>query len=393
MSKQRVGMFFGGYSVEHDISIITALQAMRAVDESKYEIVPVYISNEGQWYTGEALQDLRTYSNKNTITGAAQPAILSPDRKHRGLIVNPLAGRLQKSELLPIDVAFPLVHGTHGEDGTLQGLFELVDLPYVGCGVLASAIGNDKALTKVALMQAGIPVVSDYVLVTRDKWQSDRASVLKQIQENVPMPVYVKPRRLGSSIGVSKCSTQEQLIDGLELGFTIESDVVVEKSIENLTEINCAVLGNDDPIPSVCEKPLTADEVLTFEDKYMSGESQGMGMAGAKRIVPAPISDELTQQIQQLAVSSFKAIDGAGLARIDFLVDGEENVYVNELNTMPGSLSYYLWQEDGIKQPELVDRLIKLALEKHAEKSKTTFSFKSYVLEDFSEHGSKGGKF
>ncbi len=391
--KQRIGMFFGGYSVEHDISVITGLQAMRAVDESKYEVVPVYVANDGTWYTGEALKDLRTYADKATITKAAEPAILSPDRKHRGLIVNPLAGRLQKSELIPLDVAFPLIHGTHGEDGTIQGLFELADLPYVGCGVMASAIGNDKLLSKRVLMQAGIPVVSDYVLATRTEWQTSEADVLTRITDTVPMPVHVKPRRLGSSIGVSKCNTEKELREALELGFTIESNVIVEKSIENLTEINCAVLGNHDLIASVCEKPLTSEEVLTFEDKYMSGEGEAMGMAGAKRIVPAPIRDELTKRIQQLALDSFKAIDGAGLARIDFLIDSEQNVYVNELNTMPGSLSYYLWQEDGIKQPELVDRLISLALERHQEKSRTTFAFKSYVLSDFSEHGSKGGKF
>lgn len=389
MTKQRIAMLFGGYSVEHDISIITALQAMRAVDSTKYEVVPVYISNDGSWYSGEALKDLRTYSDKVKITEAADPAILSPDRQHGGLIVNPLAGRLQKSELVPIDIAFPLVHGSHGEDGTLQGLFELIDIPYVGCGVLASAIGNDKLLSKVILQQADIPIVDQYILAERNVWQTDAQAILAQVKEKLPMPVYVKPRRLGSSIGVSKCRDENELREGLELAFTIESDVIIEKSIENLTEINCAVLGNDAPIPSVCEKPLTAEEVLTFEDKYMSG-NQGMGMAGAKRIVPAPISEGLTKRIQQLAVDSFKAIDGAGLARIDFLVDADEKVYVNEINTMPGSLSYYLWQEDGIKQPELVERLITLAKEKHEEKSKTTFSFASYVLSDFSEHGSKG---
>lgn len=388
---QTVGVIFGGRSVEHDISIITGLQIMRAMDREKYQVVPIYITREGEWLTGDALADLRAYSGGKAPAG--QPATLGASTAFKGLISPPVAGPLKRSQLIALDVLFPAIHGSHGEDGTLQGLFELIDLPYVGCGVGASAVAVDKILTKAVLAHHGVPVVAEYVSGTRAAWRADKAGLLARIRGALSFPVYVKPASLGSSIGVSRATDDQELEDAIELAAQLDPRFLVERAMDDCIEINCAVLGAGAEVtPSVCEQPVKPEALLSFEDKYM--QKPGVGMQGAKRIVPAPISEALTAKVQAAAVEAFQAVGGAGIARVDLLVNvPAEQVYVNEMNTLPGSLSFYLWEPTGIKPAALIDRLIALATEAHAEKARSRYTFPSYVLQQLSpESLGKGGK-
>lgn len=385
--KTTVAVIFGGRSVEHDVSVVTGHQIMRAFDATRYEVVPVYITRDGRWFTGDPLRNLDNYTNEIASLRGVQSAILSPSTQHHGLIVNPVAGFFQKSEVKRIDVLFPAVHGSHGEDGTLQGLFELADVPYVGCGVLGSALGNDKALTKQVLRQNGVPVV-DEVVFTRAEWQEDPEAILAKINANFAYPVFVKPVTLGSSIGVSRVEDSAMLRATIEVATTFDRRVMVEPAVVGCQEINCAVMGDDMGMKaSVLEQPKSWAEFLSFDDKYMHG---GEGMKSAERIIPAPLPEELTTRIQAIAVQVFKALQGRGTARLDFLVRGEE-VFLNEINTMPGSLAFYLWSEMGMNNREVVDRLVKLAQDAHAEKRRTSFDYQSNLIKMTAQRGGLKG--
>ncbi|MCU0481973.1 MAG: D-alanine--D-alanine ligase, partial [Anaerolineae bacterium] len=304
--------------------------------------------------------------------------------------MNPVAGRLQKSELRRIDVVFPAIHGSHGEDGTLQGLCEMADVPYVGCAVLASAVANDKVITKAVLAQYNIPVV-DGILIHRDDWQHDRDAQLNRIIESLSLPVFVKPATLGSSIGVTRADTRESLALSLDIATNFDRRVLVEKAVIGGVEINCAVMGySGNMTASILEQPVSWETFLTYEEKYMRG---GGGMKGAERLIPAPISESLTAKIQQTAISAFRAIDGRGIARIDFLVyPDSDTVYLNEINTMPGSLAFYLWRETGLSAQQVVDRLVKLAQDAYADKRKNAYNYETNLIELTASRGLKGVK-
>jgi D-alanine-D-alanine ligase len=396
--KTVVAVIFGGRSVEHDVSVVTGNQVMRAFDPDRYEVVPVYITRDGRWFTGEPLQDLNNYSDEIISYKGVYSAILSPAVNHHGLIINPVSGRLHKSEIKRVDVVFPAVHGTHGEDGTLQGLLELADIPYVGCGVLASAVANDKALTKDVLQQHGIPVV-DGLVINRQEWLEQRAVVLERVATALPYPLFVKPATLGSSIGVARAEDATMLSLAIDIATTFDHRVIIERAITNSVEINCAVLGYGDNIePSMLEQPVSWQEFLTYEEKYL--REGGQGMKSAERIIPAPISDALAEKIQGYAVAAFKAIDGRGTARIDFLLRQNERgeigddspVYLNEINTMPGSLAFYLWQPMGLSNSDVVDRLVAAAREAHAEKRRNTYDYQTRLIEVTATRGLKGIK-
>jgi D-alanine-D-alanine ligase len=385
--KTTVAVIFGGRSVEHDVSVVTGHQIMRAFDATRYDVVPVYITRDGRWFTGEPLRNLDNFTNEIASLRGVRPTLLSPSTQHHGLIVNPVAGLFQKSEVKRIDVVFPAVHGSHGEDGTLQGLFELADVPYVGCGVLGSALGNDKALTKQVLRQNGVSVVDD-VVFTRAEWQEDPEAILAKINANFAYPVFVKPVTLGSSIGVSRVEDSAMLRATIEVATTFDRRVMVEPAVVGCQEINCAVMGDDMGMKaSVLEQPKSWAEFLSFDDKYMHG---GEGMKSAERIIPAPLSAELTARIQAIAVQVFKALQGRGTARLDFLVRGEE-VFLNEINTMPGSLAFYLWSEMGMNNREVVERLVKLAQDAHAEKRRTSFDYQSNLIKMTAQRGGLKG--
>lgn len=394
--KTVVAVIFGGRSVEHDVSIVTGNQIIRAFDPARYEVIPIYITAEGRWYTGDPLLDLKNYQDEVISHKGVQDVILSPSVQHHGLIINPSAGRLQKREIKRLDVVFPAIHGSHGEDGTLQGLIEMADIPYVGCGVLASAIANDKAITKDILKQHGISVVEG-MTIQRETWLNARETIMQDIQEHLTYPLFIKPATLGSSIGVGRVDNDDMLIATIDVAANFDQRIIVEKAIVGAVEINCAVMGYQNDIEaSVLEQPVSWEEFLTYEEKYMRG---GGGMKSAERIIPAPISETFSAKIQHMAMDGFKAILGHGTARIDFLVETDKGVitedspvYLNEINTMPGSLAFYLWHETGLSQSEVVDRLVKIAQDAYADKRRNTYNYQTSLVELTASRGIKGTK-
>lgn len=389
--KLSVGVIFGGRSVEHDVSIVTGHQIMQAMDPARYEVVPIYIDREGVWLVGEPLRDIQSFKDDRVseMLGIKE-AVLSSSTAFKGLIVPPISGLVGRNSLRRLDVVFPAIHGSHGEDGTLQGLLELVDLPYVGCGVMASAIAIDKPMTKIVLQGHDIPVVEG-LTVTRAAWIKDREAELDRIEAAFSYPLFVKPATLGSSIGIARVNDREALGNHLDVAANFDQRILIEPAIEGAIEINCAVLGNDENIrASVCEQPVSFEEFLTYEEKYMRDAG---GMKGAERKVPAPISDELTARIRQTAVDAFKAIGGRGTARVDFLVQEEAgNIFVNEINTMPGSLAVYLWEPEGLTPRALIDELIRLALDAHTQKRQTRYNYKTGLVAHAAAKGLKGLK-
>lgn len=390
MRKTTVGVIFGGRSVEHDVSIITANQVMRAFDQALYDVVPVYISRDGRWYTGAPLLELKNYDSEIISHKDVVPAVLSPATQQHGLIVNPVSGRLSRSAVLRLDVVFPAMHGTHGEDGTLQGLLELADIPYVGCGVLASAVANDKITTKALLRQHDIPVV-DGISFSRAEWLTDSDAVLARITDALAFPVFVKPATTGSSIGIGRAADLTLLRASIDIAAHFDRRVLVEAAVTGGIEVNCAVLGGDKDLrASVLEQPVSWEEFLTYDEKYLRG---GEGMKSAERIIPAPLSPALTAQVQDYALRAFRAIDGHGTARIDFLArPASGEIWLNEINAMPGSLAFYLWQETGMSMAELVHRLVALAREAHAEKRRTSFDYQTDLITLAAARGLKGTK-
>lgn len=391
-SRKTVGVIFGSRSVEHDVSIVTAQQVMQALSPQKYEVIPIYITRDGRWVTGPGLRDLNTFKvdDISEMMGI-KDAILSPSTQHRGLITPPVSGLFQRSRVQPLDVAFPVIHGSHGEDGTLQGLLELADIPYVGTGVLASAVTRDKAVLKMVLAGIGIPVVN-HVAFTRQDWVIAADALIAQIESELGFPVFVKPASLGSSIGVARANDAAELRTYVNIAANFDRRLIVEAAVEGAIEINCAVMGNYDIRASVLEQPITWQEFLTYEEKYMRGEGAA-GMKGAERRIPAPIPDDLAGRIRETAIRAFRAVDGRGTARVDFLVRAETGeTFLNEINTMPGSLAFYLWQEEGMSPAQVVDELIRLALEAHAEKRKTVYNYKTGLIEHAAARGLKGIK-
>ncbi len=381
VAKLRVGVIYGSRSVEHEVSIITGMQVMSALDAERYEVVPLYITKEGEWLTGDPLRRLETYQSLAEARRSLTRAFVIPMPGDGGLQV-PERGRLLSfgsSPRIAIDVAFPCMHGTFGEDGTLQGLLELADVPYVGSGVLASALGMDKIAMKAVFRAECLPIL-DCAVVRRDEWLSTPDQVLDRISRNVGFPAFVKPANLGSSIGISQAVDSDTLKNALDVATAYDQRVLVEKALEGAVDINCSVIGQDDDVrTSVCEQPVTWESFLSYEDKYIRG-GKSQGMKGLSRRIPAPISPDLTQRIQELARTAFRAIGAAGVARIDFLLTPDEKIYVNEINTIPGSLAFYLWEASDLPFGQLVDRLIDLALARHAARKNITYSFDSALL-------------
>ncbi len=389
--KTTVGVIFGGRSVEHDVSIITGHQVMVAFDPERYEVVPIYIDREGKWFTGEPLRELKNFQNEVVSMKGVYSAIISPSVQHHGLIINPTSGRFEKSEIKRLDVVFPTIHGTHGEDGTLQGLLEMADIAYVGCGVLASAIANNKIMSKIVLSQQGVPIVEG-VSFSRAEWLEAPDKVISHITHELNrFPLFVKPATLGSSIGIARAADEDMLRIYIDVAANLDSLILVEIAVENAVEINCAVMGSENSIQaSVLEQPISADQFLTYEEKYMRG---GDGMKSADRVIPAPIGDELTARIKALAIQGFRAIEGRGTARIDFLLQPEDDkVFLNEINTMPGSLALYLWQEEGMSARDVVHKLVELAKDAHAEKRRTTYDYRTNLVAHAASRGIKGIK-
>ncbi|MBC8591439.1 D-alanine--D-alanine ligase family protein [Wansuia hejianensis] len=371
---KKVGVIFGGRSVEHEVSVITGMQIIENIDKTKYQVVPIYITKEGKWLIGECLLDFKNFKNNNLKD--AKEIFMTPSHGNFNLYANPEeVGLFGKKILDTIDIIFPALHGTHGEDGSIQGLFELMDIPYVGGGVLASSVGMDKILMKDVFKANNLPIV-DFYWFYRSDWKDNNESIVNNIENKLKYPVFVKPANLGSSIGINIAKDREGLIKAIEIAVNYDRKIIIEQAVQNPREINCAVLGYDEEIiTSLCEEPLGWEDVLTFEDKYVKSNSKGTKTSGERRIIPADISDELRERIEDLAKKSFKAIDGRGTSRIDFLIDQEQNVFINEINTLPGSIGFYLWEGKGYPFKKLVDKLIDIALVTHEEKKKNMYNY------------------
>lgn len=351
----------------------------------------MYITRDGKWYTGDPLRTLKNFENENIVNmDGVVSCVLSPDVRHHGLILNPLAGRFSKSEIKRLDIVFPAIHGSHGEDGTLQGLLELADIPYVGCATLGSSLTNDKIMTKMVLRQSNVPVLDDYYF-SREDWLDNPDVIIQQILEKFEYPLFIKPATLGSSIGIGRADTEALLRSSIDIASNFDRRVLIEPAFTNGIEINCSVMGYGNQFEaSTLEQPVSWDEFLSYEDKYLRG---GEGMKSAERVIPAPISDELTQRIKDISIQAFKAVDGRGIARIDYLVKPEtDEVYLNEINTMPGSVSFYLWHEDGYSTTDVVEKLVKLAQSANAVKRRNMYDYKTNLVDLVNQRGTKGAK-
>ncbi len=403
-SKIRIGFFFGGRSVEHEVSVISGLQAMYALNTEKYAPVPIYITKEGIMYTGGRVGEIEAYGNIPELLADAERVNLVNEKNHYLLVRYP-EKKFSDNILAEIEAAFPIVHGTNVEDGTLQGYLKTIGVPFVGCDVCASAIGMDKAVTKAVLKQHGIPVL-DCICTQSRTFYDDSATALDRVEKATTYPVIVKPLNLGSSVGISKVDNRMSLKHAMENAFSFADVVLVENAVSHLKEINCAVLGDrEEAIASVCEEPIGADEILSYTDKYVGGGSKGgaktggaktggaksSGMANLKRRIPADIPEDIEKAVKDYSVRAFQAIGCEGVTRIDYLYNTETGeLYLNELNTIPGSLAFYLWEASGIPFAELLDRLIGLAFKRDRKEKGLNFSFDSNILKGI--HLNKGAK-
>lgn len=405
----KVAVIYGSRTCEHDVSIVSALQSMDNLDKNEYEIVPVYIARDGQWYTGRLLRNITFYSafKPELVTHVAP--VMSEDGKLTLMPVTSIAPHgfkgmvkvlmsnmnLGEDTVEKCDVVLPVMHGMNGEDGTLQGLLELFNVPYTSTGVLGSALGMDKIAMKQFFRGCGLPVV-DGMWFARSEWNKNHEEVLNRVESSCPYPVYVKPANLGSSIGISRATDRQSLIKAIETAVEYDRRILVERGIEKPVEINCSALRIKGEVrASLCEMPASWEEFLTFDDKYLRGSKsgKGQGMESLARKVPAPISDELTQRIQQMTTQVYNAMDCKGVVRIDYMLDGDE-LYINEINIIPGSLAFYLWEPLGISFKEMLDCMIEDAFTAYAEKNRSVFSYDSSILRSVQGglKGAKGGK-
>lgn len=394
MSKLNVCVMFGGRSVEHEVSIITGLQVVENIDKEKYDVTSLYVSKDGDWYVGEELTNIKNYRDMQGLLSRCKKVYLPPVPSSKKLLFCNYKGGLFKKEPegIKIDVVFPAFHGMHGEDGTIQGLFELADIPYVGSRVIGSAVGMDKIIMKDIFKANGVPIVN-YTWFLRKDYEKDRDKVIGLVEETLKYPMFVKPCSLGSSIGISKAKDKEGLINAIETAIRYDRKIIVEEACENLMEINCSVMGfGGDYSASLCEQPVAWEEFLSFDDKYMrSGNTKGM--KGLARKVPAPISDEKTKEIQDLAIKVFRVLDCSGISRIDFMLDQKQDkVYVNEINTMPGSVAFYLWEPLGISFKDLITKLIEFGIKGSDEYRENIYTFDTALLDKVSLGGAKGAK-
>lgn len=378
--KTNIGVFFGGCSTEHEISVISASQAMSAIDRSVYDVTPVYITKQGHWYTGEALLDVSNYRDIPSLLEKCTEVYMEPVRDDYNLYTR--KKKLFGSNVYTtLDVAIPVLHGAYGEDGTFEGILDAIAIPYAGCNVLASANGMDKITMKMILQACDVPVV-DYVWFTDKQWFAQKDALIAKIEKELGYPVIVKPANLGSSVGIGRAKDRTQLIDRINDAERYSTRIIVEHMIENLHEVNCSVLGDcDDYKTSVCEEPIKSGEILSYEDKYMGGTKGAKGMQASQKRIPADLPVEVSDRIRFLAGETFRVLSCHGVSRVDVIIDADNgNIYVNEINTIPGSLSFYLWEATGLPFDKLMDTLVKLALKRKREQSKKTISYDQNIF-------------
>lgn len=391
--KTRVAMLFGGKSVEHEVSVISGIQAIMNMDTEKYETIPVYMTKSNEMYIGEEVGKIESYKNIGELVKKSQRVILMNDNNRVSLMPYPIK-RFGKTKGIEIDIAFPVVHGTNVEDGALQGYLKTIGIPFVGCDVTASAIGMDKYLMKTVLKDNGIPVLDCQLYTLAD--YADMENMVANIEGNLGYPVIVKPVNLGSSVGISVAKNQVELTKSIDDAFRYATKILVEHAITNLREINCSVLGDENTAAaSECEEPLHTDDILSYEDKYVSNAkgSGSKGMASVSRRIPAELSPKRREEIREMAVKAFQCLGCSGVSRIDFMIDEDDDkLYFNEINTIPGSLAFYLWEAIGVPYKELLDRMIQLALKRVRTEEALTFTFDTNILNQSSFSGAKGVK-
>ncbi|NHN32292.1 D-alanine--D-alanine ligase [Paenibacillus agricola] len=371
--KIRIGLIYGGKSGEHEVSLQTALAVIKAIDMSKYDIIPFYITKQGEWRSGPQLQG----PPEHLAELAFEPSLVTDEVSAIQPIINSLQyANVQgvdlnsQASINKLDVVFPLLHGTFGEDGTIQGLLEMANIAYVGAGVLASSVGMDKVMMKRVFEQEGLPQCL-FRHFTRKQWEKDNAYFIMEIEVSIGYPCFVKPANLGSSVGINKARNREQLIDAVEYAFQFDRKVIVEENVD-AREVEVAILGNDEPEASVVGEVLSSNEFYDYKAKYVDGTSS--------MVIPAEISADISERLRELALRAYLAVDGSGLSRIDFFLRKEDNhIFINEINTMPGftpfSMYPLLWKETGKPYAQLLDELIVLALQRHNEKQRLQYSF------------------
>lgn len=398
--KIKVGVLFGGRSVENEISVVTAIQTIESINKDKYEIIPIYIAKNGHWFTGEKLLEVKNYKDMDSLFKSCTEVYFKPIYGDYNLYAN-TKSLFGEKVVSKIDVILPTLHGTNCEDGTLQGVLSAVGMPFVGCNTLASANGMDKITMKMILKESGIPVV-DYFWFNDKQWYGDKDAVVEALEAKLEYPVIVKPANSGSSVGISAAHNREELIASVDSACTFTTRIIVEKLVQKLKEINCSVLGNyEECEPSVCEVPVRSGEILSYSDKYMggggskgskSGGTKSQGMRSTKREIPAILPEGVTEMVQDLACKTFRVLACDGVSRIDFIMDeADGKVYVNEINTIPGSLSSYLWEYTGKPFPQVVDKLISLAFARRREEDFKTVDFGGNIFTHLGE-GTKMGK-
>ena len=385
----KVGVIFGGESVEHEVSIISAVQAMNKMDSEKYEIVPIYITKQGEWYTGAVLREIETYKDMDLLKRYTKNVVLY--RKDNRFVLQ--SKGLLKKTVNEIDIAFPVVHGTNVEDGVLQGYLKTIGIPFVGSDVMSSAVAQDKIIQKNVFEHYKLPITKYYWFYDAD-YNDDKDKVIKEIEKELKYPVIVKPATLGSSVGISSASNKKELADAIEDAIHYDFKIVVEEKVENLTEVNISVLGNyENQKLSEIEEVFTDNALLTYEDKYIGGgkKTGSKGMASACRKIPADIDAKLRKEVESVATCAFKAMGLRGVVRIDFLIDKKKkNIYINEVNSCPGSLSFYLWEPVDRSFTSILDEMINIAVKDYKKSQNKTRSFETNILSGFK--GLKGAK-
>ena len=404
--KTRVAMLFGGKTVEHEVSVISGIQACMAMDTEKYDVIPVYMDKSNNMYIGDGIGDIASYKDIPSLLSRSQRVVMINDGGRILLMPYPVK-RWGGAKPVQIDIAFPVVHGTNVEDGALQGYLKTVGIPFVGPDVTSSAVSMDKFITKAVLKMHDIPVLDAEVYTLAD--YNDMESLPEKIESTFGYPVIVKPVNLGSSVGISIAHMRSELVNALDDAFRYATRVLVEHAIGKLREINCSVLGDEnEAVASECEEPLHTADILSYEDKYVSSGgskgskggaakgssgSKGAGMASLARKIPADLTPDQREEIRDLAVRSFKALGCSGVSRIDFMIDEETGqLYFNEINPIPGSLSFYLWEPVGVPYTELLDRMIQLSLKRQRQEEAITFTFDTNILKNANLGGSKGSK-
>ena len=400
--KIKVGVIFGGETVEHEVSIISAIQAMNKMDEEKYDIIPIYITKDREWYTGDMLKDIEVYQDFDLIKKYSDNVVLY--YKNGSYVLQKKKG-LFKNVVKEIDIAFPITHGTNVEDGVLQGYLQTIGIPYVGPNVYAGVVGQDKAFMKDVWKNANLPI-TNYIWFYDIDYKQNEEEILEKAKK-MKYPLIVKPATTGSSVGISVCQNEQQLKEGIDEAIQYDGKIIIEEVVENLKEVNIAIMGNyENQKVSEIEEVISANKFLTYTDKYIGNGKNGKikgatkaatkstskGMASANRKIPAEIDEKKRKEIEDIAIKAFKVLGSSGNSRIDFLIDEKDNkVYINEINSIPGSLAFYLWDAKNINFSQVLDDMINIGIKDYKKRTSKTHSFETNILKGFT-NGLKGAK-